>query len=340
MTEEFDSLGEKTKLIDISLKYTNGDMNKAKEMVSGQYHDVIAVKGRFQVDKKGYSGAFIAFFNFINEYIPNITSIISSKPTFFEKTRVFDDWKIMYRDIQKEKEGPNILDSQNFNYFLMDSFIGYDVFPDVQEQKLDEFTSTIAEIISKSFNNPSIKCQIEFEPTSSLAMTVTGVPLEAPGVEKSDAAETTDENDQISKIEGEAKHIIEGRAVLAPVRGINVSDLKPGDKIKVILPGTDLVSEKIIKLLNAYDAESQRIPVTGRIKANLPYEKNGYLLYAFVAKGVLAKIIEEENVKLLVDKPYDETLEVNKTFDNKLIYIMGIVVGLIILCGIILFQLL
>lgn len=340
MAEQFDALNEKTKLIDIAMKFTYGDMNKAKEMVAGQYLDVIAVKGRFHVDKKGYSGAFIAFFNFIHEYISNITSIISSKSALYEKTRVFDDWKLMYRDILKEKEGPDMLDSQNFNYFLMDSFIGYDVFPDVKEQKLDDLTSTVTEIISKSFNIPSIKCQIEFEPTSSLAITVAGISIDVPGMEKKEAEVTAEENDETAKIESEAKYVIEGRAVLSPVRGTNVSELKPGDKIKVILPGTDMVSEKIIKLLNAYDDESQRVPVTGRLKAKVPDNKNGYILYAFVAKGVLAKIIEEENVKVLLDKPFDETLVMNKSFDNKLIYIMSIVVGLIILCGIILIVIL
>ncbi len=340
MAEKVDSLNEKNRLIDLAMKFTNGNMNKANEMVAGQYLDIIAVKGRFLVEKKGFSGLFIAFFNYIQEYISNITSIISSKSMLYEKTSVFDDWKLMYQNIRKEKEGSDMLDSQNFNYFLMDSFIGYDVFADVHEHKLDDLTSTVTEIISKSFNIPSVKCQIEFEPTSSLAMTVAGVPIDVPGMEKKDAGASGEEDDQISKIESEAKYVIEGRAVLAPVRGTNVNELKPGDKIKVHLPGTDMVTEKILKLLNAYDDESMRIPVTGRLKAKVPYEKNGYILYAFVAKGVLAKIVEMENVKLLLDKPFDETQGMARSSDNRLIYIMGIVVGLIILCGLILLQIL
>jgi len=64
------------------------------------------------------------------------------------------------------------------------------------------------------------------------------------------------------------------------------------------------------------------------------------MLYAVVAKGVLAKIFEEENVKLLLGQSTEEIQSESPGIENKIIYIMAIAVGLIILCGIILFQLL
>ena len=124
------------------------------------------------------------------------------------------------------------------------------------------------------------------------------------------------------------------------MKGKNVSDLVAGDKIRVILTGKDMVSEKILRLLNAYDAEGARLAITGRIKAKVPFEKGGYILYALVAKGVLAKIFEEENVKLSLDQPQDEFAGQTSQLDNRLFYIIAVVVGLVILCGIILFQLL
>ena len=100
-----------------------------------------------------------------------------------------------------------------------------------------------------------------------------------------------------------------------------------------------MVSEKILRLLNAYDSNGERMPVTGRIKANIPVEKSGYILYAFVAKGVLAKIYEEENVKIMIDQPQDQFKSSAPLFDSRMIYIMIIVLCLIILFGIILYQL-
>jgi hypothetical protein len=340
MTEQFDSLGEKTKQVDIAMKYTRGDILKAKEMVSGQYLDVMVLKGRFMVESRGLFGVFLAYFNYIQEYIANVTCIMSSKSALFEKTRVFDDWKSLYKDLQAFKESSDIVDSQNFTYFLIDSFVGYDVFPDVQEQNLDELTKTVTEIIGKSFNIDSVRCQIELEPTSSLAMELAGVKIDMPGAEGRDLKDIVAEDDRITMIENEAKYIIDGTAVLSPVKGKNVSDLVAGDKIRVILTGKDMVSDKILRLLNAYDAEGTRRAITGRIKAKVPFEKGGYILYALVAKGVLAKIFEEENVKLSLDQPQDEFAGGTSQIDNRLFYIIAAVVGLIILCGIILFQLL
>jgi hypothetical protein len=340
MTEQYDSLGEKTKQVDLAMKYTRGDILKAKEMASGQYLDIMVLKGKFHVEGRGISGVFIAYFNYIQEYIANITCIMSSKSSLFEKTRIFDDWKSLSRDLKAIKESSDIVDSQNFTYYLMDSFIGYDVFPDVQERNLDDLTKTITEIISKSFNIASVKCQIELEPTSSLAMELAGVRIDLPGSEGQDIKEIVAEDDRIRLIESEAKYIIDGTAILSPVKGKNVSDLIAGDKIRVILTGKDMVSEKILKLLNAHDAEGGRLPITGRIKAKIPFEKGGYILYALVAKGVLAKIFEEENVKLMIDQPLDEFTGETSGIDNRLFYVIAIVVGLIILCGIILFQLL
>jgi hypothetical protein len=72
MPEQYDSFNEKTKLIETSLKYTNGDMEKAKAMASGQYLDVVVVKVKFYLPKAGKSGLFLAFFNIFDEYISYI----------------------------------------------------------------------------------------------------------------------------------------------------------------------------------------------------------------------------------------------------------------------------
>ena len=112
-----------------------------------------------------------------------------------------------------------MIESQNFTYFLIDSFVGYDVFPDVQEHNLDDLTKIVTEIIMKSFNADSVKCQIEFEPANSMALEMAGVRIDIPGAEKADIAEIVEEDDRIKKIESEARYIIEGKAVVAPVRG-------------------------------------------------------------------------------------------------------------------------
>jgi hypothetical protein len=282
----------------------------------------------------------MAYFNYINDYIASCASIISSKPSMFEKLRIFDDWKSLNKDLLAFRQGQDIIDSQNFTYYLTDSFVGYDVFPDVQEKNLTDLTRTVTEIIAKSFNVDSVKCQLELESTSSLALDVAGIKIDMPGAGQKEIADIVKEDDRIVKVEGEAKYVIEGKAIVAPVKGKNVNDLIPGDKIMVVLSGRDMVSEKILKMLNAFDGEGGRMPVPGRLKAKIPLEKGGTMLYAVVARGVLAKIFEEENVKLLLDQSLEDVRSESSGVENRIIYIMAIVVGLIILCGIILFQML
>jgi hypothetical protein len=301
--------------------------------------DVTLVKGKFLIEENGYSGIFLAFFNFINEYIANVTSVISSKTALFDATNLADNWEKLYQDVMAYKQGTDLLDSQNFTYFLIDSFVGYDVFPDVRDRNIDDLTGTLYEIIAKALNVGSVKCQIDFEFTSSLAMEMAGIVIDMPGGGKSTAGDLP-EDERIKKIESGAKYIIDGVAVVAPVRGKSVNELNAGDKIKVLLPGKDLITEKILKLLNAYEVEGERLPITGRIKAKVPNDQGGFILYAVVAKGVLAKIYEEENVKIMIEQPSGEIKTEKLRKDKWVIYIMGIIVGLIILCGIILFQLL
>ncbi len=348
MSGQYESLGEKTKLVDISMKYTGGDMEKAKEMAGGNYQDIMVLKGKFYVRDKGSSGIFMAFFNYIDEYISNISSVISSRPELFDKVRIFDDWKTLYKDIVSYQQDNDAIDSESFNMFLMDSFIGYDVFPDVSEKNLSELTQTVTEILNKSFNSP-VQCQIEFNNSSSLEMHLQGITLDLPSEEGQGAGgdtseagpELSEEEKKIQGIEGEAKFIVEGKAVLSPIKGKSITDLSAGEKIRIDLTGKDVVTDKILKLMNAYDEDGKKTSVPGRIKAIVSLGKEGFIIYAFVAKGVLAKIYEEANVKVLMDKgETSESTQVKGKREAVLLYIMGIIVLLIIIAGLVLLQLL
>ena len=101
MTEQFNSLEEKAKRIDIALKYTDGNMERAKEMVSGHYFDIKVLKGKFITEADGSSGVFLGFFNIITEFIPSVTSSLSSNPRLFEQVRIFDDWTTLLKDMKK-----------------------------------------------------------------------------------------------------------------------------------------------------------------------------------------------------------------------------------------------
>ncbi len=347
MSEQFNSLEEKSRHIEISLKYTNKDMDKAKAMAAGQLQDIIVVKGKFVVHSKNNSGMFYAFFNSMFEYIASIDSIIFSTPHYFEKIRIFDEWKTLSADIRSYRQKNEAINSVEFTGYLLDAFINRDIFPHVQDKRIDQLTKIVNEIIADSFNDKNVQSQVEIEQTSSLNMELAGIQIDVPGgievqgapeTEKNVSASQSSELDQrLEKIESEADYIVSGQVIVSPIKGKYIHDIEPGDKIKIMLPGFDAVSQKILKALNAYDKDGNKLPIKGRVKAKVPVEK-GCIVYALVAKGIVAKIIEEEDVKIQMDAPEEESTVI-KSFDNKLIVYILILILLIVVTGFVLFSL-
>jgi hypothetical protein len=85
----------------------------------------------------------------------------------------------------------------------------------------------------------------------------------------------------------------------------------------------------IAKKLNALSEDNNYLPVKARIKAKIPIEGGGYIMYGVIAKNVLVKIIEEENVKIEVDSIQSDT-NILKSDSHLLIY-LALLMGLIAL---------
>ncbi len=345
MTEQYDSLGEKTKLVDISLKYTRGDIEKAKEMAAGHLQDIGVIKAKFYDSESGESGLFFAFINTVDEYIANITALLSFNSSIFERVRIFDHWKSLLSDANGYRSGTDIIDSGAFQDMLLDRLISVDVFPDVQEENLAELIRKINQILIEHYNNEDVKCQVELNVTSSLTLEMEGLAVDVPdfgdGQQEVDEkpVEAVYEDERLKGIEQEAKYIVPGSIIVSPVSGKYVNDIELGEIIKVLLPGKDAITRKLIEVLNATNDEGTVIPVKGRLKAKIPQEKSGYILYALVAKGVLAKIIEDENVKIQVDDSVKREVEKSK-MDSKLLIAIAVVIALLIISGIVAINLL
>lgn len=306
------TIGEKAKRIEIALKYTGGDMEKAKIMASGNLNDVTAIKGKFIIPEQKCSGIFLAYFNTVGEYIAAINSAVVSNDSIFSRIRIFDDWKSLYKNMTAYQKGTDIIDSQKLDSDLMESFIKTDVFPDVQKQNLDYLSSSIPDMIKESFKSTNIKCQIDLEQTSSLELVLSGVEILVPfteeepreGQQAAPAEETKIIPDsafgkKLAEIESKAQFVVEGCCVLSPVKGKIITEISPGERIYVVLPSKDSVSQKILDAYKARNSEGNPLPIVGRVVEKIPYEiTKGYVLYVLIAKGIYAKIIEEEIVKI------------------------------------------
>lgn len=340
---QFDSLNQQTQLIDRALKYTDGNLEKARLMVAGQNNDVKVIKGRFAIEESLVYGIFIIFINIMNKYVMNVNTLLVTNKVVFSKARVFDNWRTFYLDFGKyiKKEGENAMGSYDFTNHVLSSLTGYDIITEVEKENLESVTRDLKDIIGKFFSVSALQCQIEIEETNSLALELEDIPVEILGKDDSigESGESADSGEvsQLKKIEEEAEYIVNGKIIVSPVKGKYINDISVGESIKVLLVNKDPISMGVARTLNALSSEGEYLPVKVRVKAMLPIETGGFTIYCVIAKNVLVKIIEEENVKIEVDMDKSSSLEKD---EGKLIIYLALLFGLVLITLLIIFSIL
>jgi hypothetical protein len=107
----------------------------------------------------------------------------------------------------------------------------------------------------------------------------------------------------------------------------------------LLLTARDPVSMKVAQTLNAINDDNEFMPIRGRVREKVPLDKNGYILYCLIAKNVLAKIIEEENVKIEMDGAENSGKE-NAGGGSRLVIYAVALVGVILLLFLLIYALL
>ncbi|MGV7927755.1 MAG: hypothetical protein AB2L13_02435 [Spirochaetota bacterium] len=332
-----EALGEQAKLFNIAMKHTGGDMEKARLMVAGQYDDVTAIKGKFALPASGTYGIFLIFLNIATRRLVSVNSLVLPDSGFTDRARIFDSWKLFNADFRSavRSSGESSAGSFEFSNHLADSLEGYDIFEVVDSWDLDAASDIITEIVEKHYRGETPQCQIEMEKTSSLALELEGVQIE--GADDVRRGTSSGADDRLTEIERQVQYVVPGKVIVSPVRGKYINDVRPGENIRVLLTAKDAISVKVAKLLNAYTEEGEIQPIKGRVKEKLSQGKFGYIMYALVAKNVMAKIIEEENVKIEMDAASVE--EPSDRGESRLVLYLALLLGLVVLTLIIIFAL-
>ncbi len=339
---QFDSLGEKAKLVNLALKYTRGDQEKARQIVSGQISDIVAVKGRASMD----SSLFCIFVIFINTefgYIMNANAALFASKPQYDKVRISSGWKSFSSEIAKtlqanKSEPGSASDPYPLIQHLLASVDGYQIYEDVKNLNMDVVTEIVREIFQKYRDYQSAQLQIDLEKTNSIMVDLEGIPLEPPPEygetrqeeSASDSSQETDLEKQSREIESQAEFVIEGKVIVSPVKGKYINDIKPGEYIQILPTNVlDEISIKVARTLKAYTSDHEFLPIKARLKAKLPLEGGGCILYGLPLKNILVKVIEEENVKIEMYNPGNAPNTVESDSKSLLIYI-GLLIGLIV----------
>ncbi|RPI95778.1 MAG: hypothetical protein EHM32_04900 [Spirochaetales bacterium] len=332
-----EALDEQARLFNIAIKHTGGDMEKARLMVAGQYDDVTVIKGKFSLPSTGAYGIFLIFLNIATRRLASVNSLVLPDSGYTDRARIYDHWKLFNADFRSavRSSGENSTGSFEFSNHLADSLEGYDIYETVHAWDLDTASDVVAEIVEKYYRAEPPQCQIEMEKTSSLALEIEGVQIE--GADDARRGAVSGEDSRLAEIERQAQYVVPGKVIVSPVRGKYINDVRPGENIRVLLTAKDTISVKVAKLLNAYTEEAEILPIKGRVKEKVSQGKFGYIIYALVAKNVMAKIIEEENVKIEMDAATLE--EPVDRGESRLVLYLALLLGLVVLTLIIIFSL-
>lgn len=330
-----DAFGEKTKLINMALKYTDGDMERAKFMISGQYNDVKIIKGKFDVKESNVYGLFLIFFNLPNRYIMHINTFIQSKENVIAKASIFDSWKAYHADITNfEKTEDDFIPSGEFIKHVAYSLSSQNVYSEIETDNLEQLTRILTDIINKFYQTAYTVCKLSIENTNSLTMELANISIEEPQKAADKEPEKLDGEltGKIAAIESKAEYVLNGRIIISPIKGKHISEIKVGEKIKILLTGSDSINKQIAKSLKALSEDNEILPITMRITEKFPMDKKGYYIYGLIAKNVLVRIVEEEDIKIETDtvqKILKSAKHEKNNSDSRTIIYIVLLVGLL-----------
>ncbi len=317
---------EQSKKLNLVMQFTNGDQDKARAMIGGQYNDIRVVKSRFSIKSAELFAVFLLFLKIDNQTVSNITLQIFGDAGIYQKTRINDGWELFYKNTRELPNFTTVNDSSDVAEHISNSAEGYDLFSFAEGNDVSGLQSVFLEILKKFYNLPDVECQTEIEITNSLKLSDKNIPIQS--IERAKKAIKQQSSQKKSDLESQYKLILDAKIIVSPVKGKYINDLVPGDMIKCLPLKKDALAMKLASAQKALTPENEIKPLRAKFKEKVVADEGGVILYCLVANNVLAKIIEEENVKVELFTMNVETSD--QTDNNKLVVYIALLIGLIV----------
>lgn len=313
-----DSLAEQTRKLDIASYYTHGDMEKAKQMVAGSYKDFAAIKVRFSSSSQ--YGVFLVFYNIVLNQLNSVYVLVS--PSFaVEDIKTNIGWREFEKEIQDmydKGEHDQVLCNHAREELVSGASIefGNNLRRLIENNDAISINHMFKKYIEDRLGFQQIHISVDTEPISSLDMEIYSASskkinekdLEEARAKAAEASgpkeeiKTEDPNDPLAG--REVKLILNGSLILSPIKGVDISELEVGTRIKLKILDKGPKAVQVAKAFNAYDEENQAISaIPGRIVSIKHSMKDGYHIFVIVAKGIYVRIHEEEeSIKVAVEE--------------------------------------
>lgn len=348
------ALKELTDKINKVMKYADGDISKAKEIVSGNYQDFIVIKGSIKSDKDGDSGVFLVFLHRYRHLLIDKLVVIVNGADPFAKIALNSPWlaffDVMHEVLENTKVSTDKMTklSNEIQKELTPPIISQ-LIGKLQNHDITSVSVQFEKICGYSFGNNNFIAQLDFENITSLmyeenvppfyskrakkeqqAKESTTKPAEPGAVETSDEFET---KKQILTADGNT--IINGEFSLSPVKGKFISELEIGDVVGIKIKDGSKKAMNVIRQFQLMSPEGKLKKVKGKITFLKKTEK-GYTALVQIAPLVIINIIEEEEIKVECYSPAQLQSKNDKKSKNAApLVIIGAAITFVILIALI-----
>lgn len=307
-------LGEQARKMDIALKYTNGDMEMAKQMVAGKINDIYIIKGKAEIGTNLF-GLFIINVFFRSSEIMAAYAVASTDPTM-EKFKAFVPLSQFAKEMVRLEQK---LKDQSATKTLVDvlsrNLTGgtvKDIVRGCDKKNLNSVSNLFNVLIANAMKGKNVNVQLDIESSSSfnweysnlLEGKVPELEVNPPVDPESGAGPATEEpgfmeSPEVREFEKKYEKVIEASAVVSPVKGLSLQELQPGDQIKVILPTSTPEQRDFAIVRGGMEKDGKVKPIAGIFRKVLTLPENeGFLIYADLPGRILMRIFEESRVKI------------------------------------------
>jgi hypothetical protein len=288
-------------------------------MMEGKYRDLYVIKSTFK--SASLSGAIIIFYNCKHLKIVDSYPFITPGLLPRDLTPDKNCWEFerMVVDCVRSGEQDDILGRtmRDGIYRAFSMTLITDLNRALENEDDISINRLIRKIVLDSLGVQRIEMNVLFDYTTSLEMelkSLTTRKLDRNTLEtrKLDSAGhvravevNTDSNVPKVGVDG-VKMIINCGFILSPIKGKDINKLQPGDRIRISIIDTSPRAQSVAKACNAFDEKTKKFsPINARIKQIEKVDGRGIEVYAVMAKGVIARITEEEeNIKVAMDPNY------------------------------------
>lgn len=307
-------------LLSNALRYTDGDMQKAKDMIAGVYTDISVIKLLFRASNVGKYGLVVIFINTEKNYLQKFYSVVSKNEQICNE-KPYNEWQHFFSTILET------------TYSELNEIVSTSQLGSAMEKEL---SPAIVSVLSDKINsNDTVSLNLQFEKMISFIFKTDQIELDI----KIEKAGSIFVEEGIFTVEQEIKTAIEGepeikedkksvvtkspvdttvqekdkefidmgntlvpaRLVLSPVKGKWINQLLLGEEVKVKLSDKSPRAVAIADKLGCR-VDGKMKSISGSVES-ITKTPRGWLIYITLAPNLVAKILEEEDVKVaLADK--------------------------------------